>query len=262
MITKTEKLIENALGMDGFRDESAYKAIQKAFQLCEELKENDYNMDTLRNIAEREPSSDYTADKLSKIILSSILIVCKNFYTNGVLAAFHIDSHDDLHVLFNLMDAMKKHKEEIQAQINQRSVHQLNTDESTKLKQENKQLKEDIEKIKQLLLSTSEKLNSKINELDELKEKLASLQHVSDLALNVFINQAKQRPEYKDAEMILHFFMEPENIFSGSQQQTIREALSSIRYNFSARNHPLVVNTNNISGCNVMQGDIHLNKEY
>ena len=261
MHTQTEKLIENALGMDGFRDESAYKAIQKAFQLCEELKENDYNMDTLRNIAEREPSSDYTADKLSKIILSSILIVCKNFYTNGVLAAFHIDSHDDLHVLFNLMDAMKKHKEEIQAQINQLSVSQSNTDELTRMKKENEQLQEDNKRIKQLLLSTSEKLNSKINELDELKEKLASLQPISDQALKELIEKIILIPSYEESKGLLDFLLENGNLFSPSQQETIRDALSTIRSIFHPRNQPILYQTNNISGCNVMQGDINYNKE-
>ena len=261
MITTQNSFIVNALGMDGFTVVSARKATQKAFQLCEELKENDYDINTLRSIAERVSSFDYTTNKLSKIILSSILIVYQDFYINGVLAVFHIDSLNDLHLLFNLMDAMKKHKMETLAQINQRSVHQLNTDESTKLKQENKQLKEDIEKIKQLYLSTSEKLNSAIKELHELKEKLASVQPISDQALKELIEKIILIPSYEEAKGLLDFLLENGNLFSPSQQETIRDALSTIRSIFHPRNQTLLFQTNNISGCNVMQGDINLNKE-
>lgn len=261
MNIKDFRLIKNVLSNEGLHDQSVSTAIEKAIDYYVELKENDYDINTLRSIAERVSSFDYTTNKLSKIILSSVLIVYKDFYINGVLAVFHIDSLNDLHLLFNLMDAMKKHKMETQAQINQRSVHQLNTDESTKLKQENKQLKEDIEKIKQLYLSTSEKLNSAIKELHELKEKLASVQPISDQALKELIEKIILIPSYEEAKGLLDFLLENGNLFSPSQQETIRHTLFTIKLNFHPRNQPILYQTNNISGCNVMQGDINLNKE-
>lgn len=261
MEIKNFRLIKNVLSNEGLHDQSVRTAIEKAIDYYVELKENDYNLNMLRSIAERESSLDYTADKLSKIILSSILIVYQDFYPKLVIGALHIGSLNDLHLLFNLMDAIRQHKKETQAQINQPSVLQLNTDELTRLKKENEQLKEDMEKIKQLYLSTSEKLNSKINENDELKEKLASPQHISDQAVEELVNYAQLMPQYKDAETFLHNLLELVDIFTPSQLETMRHTLFTIKLNFHPRNQPILYQTNNISGCNVMQGDINLNKE-
>ncbi|MDD6978013.1 MAG: hypothetical protein PUI72_06840 [Prevotellaceae bacterium] len=197
MITKTEKLIENALVMEGFSFEFVRKASKKAFQLYEGVEGDVCDMSWLTMI---DPLLSYPADRLSKIILSSILIVYQDFPMEMTLSMFHIDSHDELNLLFKLMAAIRQHKEETQAQINQPSVHQLNTDELTRMKRKIILLQMENEKNEELYRLTSKELYSKSKELDELKEKQASVQ-------------------------------------------------------------PLVVQINNISGCNVIQGDIHLNKE-
>lgn len=262
MEIKNFRLIKNVLSNEGLHDQSVRTAIEKAIDYYVELKENDYNLNMLRSIAERESSLDYTADKLSKIILSSILIVYQDFYPKLVIGAFHIGNPNDLPLLFKLMAAIRQHKEETQAQINQPSVHQLNTDELTRMKRKIILLQMENEKNEELYWLTSKKLYSKSKELDELKEKQASVQPISDQALKELIEKIILIPSYEEAKGLLDFLLENGNLFSPSQQETIRDALSTIRSIFHPRNQTLLFQTNNISGCNVMQGDIHLNKEY